>query len=78
MSFVIEEVLHTPRSGRPWRRVFARIGGRRFEFTIYLYGDKLEVYDYPRSWNGLARFLGYAPDGAREMLDAIVQRHEGR
>jgi hypothetical protein len=41
-------------------RVFADVGAKRYEFVrLDVDAGKVEVYDYPKAWKGLARFVGY-------------------
>lgn len=37
------------------------IDGKRFEYTSHK-GGAWEVYDYPKSYNGVPRFVGYLPE----------------
>lgn len=52
----IQEVVETP----DLVRVDATIDGVRFQFAAYK-GGAFEVYDYPKSWKGVPRFVGYLP-----------------
>lgn len=61
-------------SARPHLRVWATISGREYEFTKLDAGSLFEVYDRPKSWGGLPRFLGYAPAEAGSKLLSIVGR----
>ena len=59
---------------RPHARAFARVGARRFEFVRLDPGGAVEVYDFPRTWGGVARFLGYAPEATGEKLVELARR----
>ena len=52
-----------------------RVGGR--EFVQLTASSQVEVYDFPRMWGGVPRFLGYAPPQhaamVRELADRAVQ-----
>lgn len=51
---------------------------RRFEFTAWR-GGPFEVYDYPRTWGGVARFVGHLPATTGEQLvDVLLHRGRGR
>lgn len=76
-----ESVYLAPRPGdpgwattrtRPNVRAFARIGRCRFEFVRLDAGARVEVYDYPRSWGGVARFVGYAGPLTSDKLVALA------
>lgn len=56
--------------------VFVDVDGRRFEFAAYMGGD-VEVYDFPPSWRGAPRFVGYLPKSTGGKLFALLVR-EGR
>lgn len=51
----------------------ATIGGVHYEFAR-LHGGKLEVYDYPKSWGGVSRFVGYATDEHAAKIESIARR----
>jgi len=46
--------------------------GAHLEFTRFLRDGKIEVYDYPKTWNGTPRFIGYLPDDAAAKLETIA------
>lgn len=63
---------------RPNARIFAIVNGRRFEF-VRLDSPAtdaphvVEAYDFPRSWEGLPRFVGYLPSEAGAKLIALAR-----
>lgn len=54
-------------------RVFAKVGGKRYEFTSFRNGP-VEVYDFPRSWRGLARHVGYMSNETAAKLRIVLRR----
>lgn len=55
-------------------RAYATIGGRDFEFTKYLPSSMFEAYDFPKSWNGIPRFLGYLTEEQGTKLMSVIGR----
>lgn len=47
--------------------------GERLEFTSHK-GGAVEAYDYPKSWNGIPRSIGYLPAKAAAMVGALAIR----
>jgi len=56
----------------PTRRIFASVSGREFEFVRLTETSEVEAYDYPKSWHGTPRFVGYLPSDHGKMLLAIA------
>jgi hypothetical protein len=56
-------------------RVFVVLeDGNRFEFTHHARGKGVEVYDHPKRWGGIPRFVGYLPEEQVTKLREIVVR----
>ncbi len=53
--------------------VRATCDGKRFDFVSFRQGA-FEVYDYPRSWKGLPRFVGYMSPDQGIKLRNVLQR----
>lgn len=53
--------------------VHVTVDGKQFEYTSFN-GGAWEVYDYPKSWRGVARFLGHLPAETGSKLEAILRR----
>lgn len=67
----IQEITETP----DLVLVDATIDGARYQFAAHK-GGAFEVYDYPKSWKGLARFVGYLPKETSTLLfDGLIARH---
>jgi len=47
--------------------------GEQLEFTSYK-GGAVEAYDYPKSWNGIPRSIGYLPAKTAAMVGALAIR----
>ena len=75
-SFDVESVEINP-SGRLALRVFALVNGNRFEFARLSSGSQVEVYDFPASWDGVARFVGYASTVQGEMVETVARKWHG-
>lgn len=57
--------------------VYATIEGARFEFTSFRAGP-VEVYDYPKSFGGLTRQVGYlTAEQARKLAIVIARASDG-
>jgi len=69
MSDKIEQVYATS----TWRDGRGHLKETCFEFTSFQRGE-VEVYDYPKSWGGLARFLGYLTAFDAYKLAIVVER----
>lgn len=74
-GLIIESVT---REVRVSLQAFVRIDGRRYEFTRSSLCSRLEVYDFPRSWSGTPRFLGYVPAEQVAKVDTLVRAYEHR
>ena len=77
-ALTLESVSVSHFNGEPKLRAFAVTSeGVRFEFVALTYLGKLaptvEVYDYPKDWKGVARFVGYLPVSTGESLIAAMQ-----
>ena len=42
-------------------QAYVTIDGKRFEYTSHK-GGAWEVYDFPKSYKGVPRFVGYLPE----------------
>ena len=49
------------------------VDGKRFEYTSHN-GGAWEVYDHPKAWKGVPRFIGYLPPDTGCKLDAVLLR----
>ena len=56
--------------------VDATINGAKYQFAAHK-GGAFEVYDYPKAWKGLARFVGYLPKETSTTLFDGLCRHFG-
>lgn len=70
-SMKIEEITYSEKLVR----VFAVCGGKRYEFTSFRSGP-VEVYDFPRSWRGVSRQVGYLSADTAAKLRTVLQRDE--
>lgn len=67
----IQEITETP----DLVIVDAIIDGARYQFAAHK-GGAFEVYDYPKSWKGLTRFVGHLPKETSTLLfDGLIARH---
>jgi len=55
-------------------RAYATIGGKKYEFTKYLPSSNFEAYDFPKSWNGIPRFIGYLTEEQGSKLMTVIGR----
>jgi len=70
-GFRIQEVVETP----DLVMVDATIDGARYQFAAHK-GGAFEVYDYPKSWKGVPRFVGYLPkETSTTLFDGLIARH---
>lgn len=54
--------------------VDAEIDGLRYQFSAFK-GGAFEVYDYPKSWKGSPRFVGYLPkETSTTLFDGLCAR----
>jgi hypothetical protein len=58
-------------------QILAVIGRKKFEFTSFRNGT-MEVYDFPRSWNGTPRFVGTLPSETEEHLRVMARAQDVR
>ena len=55
--------------------VDATIDGKRYQFAAFK-GGAFEVYDYPKTWRGLPRFVGYLPkETSTALFDGLCRYH---
>lgn len=48
------------------------IDGKRFEYTSHK-GGAWEVYDYPKNWKGVPRFVGYLPEHTGRKFETLLR-----
>ncbi len=64
--------------GNNFRSLFtieATVDGKRFEFTSFR-GQAMEVYDHPKSYNGMPRYVGTMPQETATKLYGLAARFE--
>lgn len=64
--------------GNKFRSLFsveATVDGARFEFTSFR-GQAFEVYDHPKSYKGLPRYVGILPADTASKLYGLVARFD--
>lgn len=55
--------------------VDAEIDGARYQFSAFK-GGRFEVYDYPKSWKGSPRFVGYLPkEASTSLFDGLCAQY---
>lgn len=50
------------------------IDGKRFEYISHK-GGAWEVYDYPKGWHGVPRFVGYLPEYTGRKFETLIRAH---
>ena len=67
-AFEFTSIRFAEHGRRPHRRILATVKGRKFEFVRLDQTSEVEAYDFPKSWDGLPRFIGYLPSDQGERL----------
>lgn len=56
-------------------QILATINGAAFEF-VSRNAEEFEVYDYPKTWRGVPRYVGAMNDETSAKLRKIAREHE--
>jgi hypothetical protein len=66
------QILDATKNGRI-TQIHVMVDGVKLEYTRFR-GGPWEVYDFPRSYRGVPRFVGHLPAETGEKLDVILIR----